>query len=65
MSRTTLALIAAVLFGAVGRDLLCGHAQAEPQPAVDRQLVERGVRALEAQVKATEALTRVEERCRK
>lgn len=40
---------------------LCSHA--EPQPALDRQLVERIVRALEAQARATERLVQAEERC--
>jgi hypothetical protein len=39
-------------------------AHAEPQPALDRALVERLVRAQEAQVHALEALTRAAERCK-
>lgn len=42
-----------------------GHAHADPQPALDRQLVERMTRALEAQASATQQLVRVTERCNK
>jgi len=38
-------------------------AHADPQPALDRQLVERLVRAQESQARALEALTRAAERC--
>jgi len=40
------------------------HADAS-QPALDRQLVERMTRALEAQAAATKELVRVTERCRR
>ena len=39
-----------------------GHSRAEPTPALDRQLVERLVRAQEAQVRQLEALTRAVEK---
>jgi hypothetical protein len=38
-----------------------GRVKADPQPAFDRMLVERLVRAQEAQVHALEALTRAQE----
>lgn len=38
-------------------------AHAEPQPALDRALVERLVRALETQARATERLVQATERC--
>jgi hypothetical protein len=38
---------------------------ADPEPALDRQIVERMTRALEAQAHATEALVRATERCKK
>ena len=41
-----------------------GAARAE-QPAIDRALVERLVRAEEAQVRQLEALTRATERCKR
>lgn len=41
---------------------LCSHA--DPQPALDRQLVERLVRATEAQARATERLLQAVERCK-
>ena len=39
------------------------QAHAEPQPTIDRQLVERLVRAEESQTRAIEELTRAVERC--
>lgn len=40
-------------------------ARAEPQPAFDRALVERLVRAQEAQTRALEKLASVTERCKR
>lgn len=41
------------------------HAHADPQPALDRQLVERMTRALEANASATRDLVHAVERCNK
>lgn len=41
------------------------HAHADPSPALDRQLVERMTRALEAQARATERLVQATERCKR
>lgn len=43
----------------------CSTAHAEPAPALDRQLVERLVRALERQAQATERLVTATERCKR
>ncbi len=50
-------LLACALYATLGR------AHAEPQPTLDRALVERLVRAQEAQTHALEALVRATERC--
>lgn len=48
---------------------LCGSAlprvHADPEPALDRALVERMARALEQQARATDSLVRATERCKK
>jgi len=64
---STRTLAAALLaFGVFAAGLasaaLSGAARAEPQPAIDRGLVERLVRAEEQQVKELERLTRATER---
>lgn len=56
------ALIVTFVAGVVSAML--GAARAE-QPAIDRALVERLVRAEEAQVRQLEALTRATERCKR
>jgi hypothetical protein len=55
-------LLAAAALGAALATI--GRAQAEPQPAFDRGLSERLVRAEEAQVHALDALVRAAERCK-
>ena len=55
-------LLAAAALGAALATF--GHAHAEPQPAFDRALTERLVRAEEAQVHALETLARAVERCK-
>lgn len=62
-SRLTALLIAAALGAGVAATL--SHAHAEPEPALDRVLLERLVRAEESQVHALEALVRATERCNK
>jgi hypothetical protein len=57
-------LVCALVFVAGMASTTLGFARAE-QPAIDRVLVERLVRAEEAQAHALEALTRVTERCKK
>jgi hypothetical protein len=54
----------AVAFAAGAAVASIGHAHADPQPALDRALVERLVRAQESQAHALDALTRAAERCR-
>lgn len=70
-SRSNL-LLAFTCVAAVVAALLMSRVHAEPQPAVDRSLVERVVRAQEAQVRAQEAqlraldaLVRATEKCRR
>jgi hypothetical protein len=67
---TTLALLLTFVAGYVSASL--GSARAEPQPAFDRALAERLVRAQEEQAReqegqrrALEALTREIERCKR
>lgn len=59
--RTLIALVCGVLLGAA---LVGGSVHADPSPALDRQLVERMVRALEDQVHATDRL-QATERCKR
>ena len=54
----------AVLFVLAVFGCAMSSAHADPQPALDRQLVERMTRALEEQARATQQLARVMERCR-
>jgi uncharacterized protein HemX len=59
-------LVAVLL--AFGLGVACaafGRAHAEPQPALDRGLVERVVRAQEAQAHQLEALVRATEKCKR
>lgn len=60
--RLLIALIIGYALGATGD---CGRAHADPSPALDRQLTERMVRALETQASATRDLVRATERCNK
>jgi hypothetical protein len=61
-STTAIAVSLALAAGVLGASL--GRVNADPPPALDRGLVERLVRAQEAQVHALEALTRATERCK-
>lgn len=56
-----LALVIALLLGALARDLLPERASAQQQPAFDRPLVERMMRALETSAKANEASAKATE----
>lgn len=60
MSRNTLALLlaAAVIWAATS-------VHADPQPAIDRQLMERLIRAEEAQTHALEGIERALQSCRR
>ena len=55
------ALVTAIAVGA----LSARNATAEPQPAIDRSLTERLVRAVEEQARATRELVRAAERCKR
>lgn len=50
---------------ALGLLLQDRQAHADPQAALDRQLTERMVRALEDQARATQRLVEAEERCKR
>jgi hypothetical protein len=65
MTKTTtaLALLVALLLGALGRDLLLPRAHADSS-AFGHGDVEHIVRALESQAKATEELVRVTRECK-
>jgi hypothetical protein len=54
-------LVTAIVVGA----LSTRGAIAEPQPAIDRALTERLVRAVEEQARATRELVRATERCKR
>lgn len=54
----------ALLVGFLLGQALTARVHAEPDPALDRQLVERMVRAMESQAHATEDLVRATERCK-
>lgn len=59
-------ILALILLGAIAGEAIksCDHVHADSSPAaLDRQLVERMTRALEAQAKATQELVRATERC--
>jgi hypothetical protein len=60
-------IVIAVLVGVVvGLGIAGRHVHADStQPALDRQLTERMVRALENQARQTERLVQATERCRK
>lgn len=58
-------VLVAAAFIALALASPAGRAHADPQPALDRQLTERLVRALEAQARATERLVQATERCRR
>jgi hypothetical protein len=64
MNRTVLTLAGLALAYVLGT-LSSSHVHADPSPALDRQLTERMVRALEAQALATRDLIRATERCNK
>lgn len=59
----TYAIVFAFAVGALLATLSGAHA--DPSPALDRQLVERMVRALEAQAHATDRLVQATERCQR
>lgn len=62
MSRALLTLAGLALAYVLGT-LSTSHVHADPSPALDRQLTERLVRALETQASATRDLVRATERC--
>jgi hypothetical protein len=61
----TLALVVALLLGALCRDLLASRAQAEAEPPFDRALAERLVRVEEQQQRALEGIKSAIEHCQK
>lgn len=67
MPVNNLRILGFILLGAVAGEAIktCQHVHADPTPALDRQLVERMTRALEAQAKATQELVRATERCKR
>lgn len=54
-------LVLVLTFAVLLAAALSGRSRADTEPALDRQLVERLVRAQEAQVRATQELTRAVE----
>jgi hypothetical protein len=64
LSSSTTAIAVSLAFAAGVLSASLGRVNADPQPALDRGLVERLIRAQEAQVRAIEGLTRVAERCK-
>ena len=62
-TRNVAALVLALALGAACATL--SGARAEPQPSIDRGLVERVVRAQEAQAHQLEALVKATERCKR
>lgn len=63
MTKAVVTQVGWFIFGAVVATWLRGTTvRAAEQPALDRQLTERMVRALEAQTRATEALVRATEK---
>lgn len=64
-TKITLALLCALLIGALARDVLTSTARADAPPAFDRTLVERLVRAQEQSARALDEIRRATERCSK
>lgn len=60
--RTVLAFVAGA---AIAAALTTAHVHADPQPALDRQLVERLVRSQEEQTRQLQALVRATEKCQR
>ena len=60
-TRTIIVALVALLVGAITRDALSSIAHADTQPAFDRALAERVVRAQETQADALKTIARAQE----